>query len=1793
MNMDFRERARDTEERRFYRDREERDGYFRREQSSKAETRVPATGASSNPQLTPQSERPPATQERSATDPRRDYDISRRSSVISDNISGKDGRRDGERFDLITGRPDPPARAARAASPPPSAPQVPAFGSFKPTIGATPTAMTWINPSLQQKATPTAPRALISNQPTAQSRTLPANPPTGPKALTKPLTAQNVSTVSEEKPREQPPTARPPPSPLQTPSRPPPAPQPVINSSTTTIKEAPSSAGLKPPSGPRAMTTTAQPFGRAVSPIPPVANPVWSKNGSYNTSPNMLPGNIPTGPRFDRSRPAGPSRQLFRANSQPFNGRPSTSTVPMKRESDGQERERATSRPRIDDGEGHQIEEQPRPGSTRVEPVAIKELQEEDRGISKPSHSTFTNTNSPPPPSKEPEDVEMSESPVVVKTGMSPLDRRGLDVMDNMSEDEEELDPDYLAIHEGKFVEAKALLEAKKHDLSAEHLRPSPFLENIAHLVALRFVAPGLQFRQPLAIEKERVKEEEKRIQDPVPTELPTPQEEEQDVGMADGYSSRESSMDRMSTPDPDSLPYLEKGPPTPLSDPDPFGNMHSDKHVELQIRAKLEETHDHYAAYQDDLLRHYEALYLEWKQQIVDLDKEKEDADSALKPSSPEAMPLPISSEAPVPTLLTPTDAPGGRRPARYASEYDIQRVLELSLREDEEKRQREREAREAQASASADREARIPSMLPQHEIERRHYDDYSQARDPRDAIRLFDFVPPPDDFTEEEDKVLREEFSTMPKAWGKIADQMRKRLPSHLRPRTYKECINHYYATKWDKPFRSARGGRKGPRGGRGYRGGRGRGGPRSAFTPADADIDIGDGNGAGTPLVTDSGRPRRAAAPVWGKDSEAEQGALSATPGRRPGANKDGKDGEPGAEKGGKRGKGGKEKGTKKPRNQPIAARPMLSPQKADKEAKEKAIPLEADDWALRAQSAGRETDRVMQQYYADRDQLGFRDKPDVQQIPGTGPTERPRSHSQTQRQGASSYWSVVEEHDFKKCLAFYGTDFQAIANHMGTKTQTMVGQPSCLVTTHTDAKQIKNHYQKFVNDGKHMDMIQTANDATRRRNLGEDMGLPPAPTQASKRRYDTSQPPVPRTLAPNTDVTDPEQSPILSSVIPAHASPPQFSAQARFPPLPQTSRQTSSSSVPGSVHDVQGAAQAMPPRAPHNSGPRMGYFDEPRTSAVAHNGPHHQPLQQSQSRSTQPAILQDDSRAQKPIERIKTEYEPSPNRTSFAPLPNQLTSEREREQREREHEREREIALHQQRERSEILARMQAKEEGRAQMMREQQEQLYSRQSHPNPFQGAASHQTAMRPEQRPPTGTPYGGPLGSATSVLRGVVDLTSSQSQTRYDPAHRSVHPSSPTTGVRPAQPPAPTQQPSRTTNTAPPPSKRVNIMSMLNPAPEEDRPKKRETEQNATVSTGTPGQQYRVPHSEAASTPTEAFGEIPRAYSRPSFGGQQSTPTSSLSTPIAESGHRDSWPGRQAQYQQAQSQPGHPGHPHQIGSPHTQQPHQPPQETRQGMFSRDYRSAAFSSLNQQPRHNPSPPPNSAYPHSRTPSFSQQQQGQHSTPPSLAGAPPGPGSSLRSNPYAHKEPVSGPPSHLPSGSLQQARGEVAHSASQYMAQLQNQREARFDRFREREPEPGARDSLRERSELSAHAQMQRYGQQTPPSAQPRFAPPERSGITPLNHLGYAPPPGQPPQHPDQRNLEYQQEVTRREHERLRQRENRLVEEAQRIHQIQAERTHEDDLFRRRQLEQQQQQPPPSQWKSVADRYGPR
>lgn len=53
----------------------------------------------------------------------------------------------------------------------------------------------------------------------------------------------------------------------------------------------------------------------------------------------------------------------------------------------------------------------------------------------------------------------------------------------------------------------------------------------------------------------------------------------------------------------------------------------------------------------------------------------------------------------------------------------------------------------------------------------------------------------------------------------------------------------------------------------------------------------------------------------------------------------------------------------------------------------------------------------------------------------------PTTQPQAERRAQNQ-ASSYWSVSEINEFPALLRAFGTDWSAIANHMGSKTTVMV-------------------------------------------------------------------------------------------------------------------------------------------------------------------------------------------------------------------------------------------------------------------------------------------------------------------------------------------------------------------------------------------------------------------------------------------------------------------------------------------------------------------------------------------------------------------------------------------------------------------------------------------------------------------------------------------------------------------------------------------------------------------------------
>jgi serine/arginine repetitive matrix protein 2 len=1696
-DLDRRERQRDNNERSYIRDRDDRDLFPGRrvEPPQRVDTRPSGDIRGPSAQSTTQNERPPVLHatppDRAVGDFRRDFDPSRRGSALSDHI--RDSRRDVDRVDPNAGRPDS-QRAARPVSPPPPS-SVPSFGFRAPPSFAGVTSLSWKNPDLAKPPPASGPAQPTKAAPTAP-KALSIAPPTAPKAertLEKTPSKESLIAV-EDISKERGLSVGASPSPRLALG--------VLQDVSQQPKFSPAVAAgfLNPPSAPRAMTSP-QPlfgrptgpggFGRATSPTSNTSIPTGPKvTGPINASPRILSSVIPTGPRAERGPPpSGPRNaaappKLFKSNSQTF---PRTSVVPSKRDVDGYERERSLSN-------------EARLGDATSQ--GASSIQELDHGpVLLTAHTDIAAVKQEAMAVDAPQqDVDMADVPTAGQN-VSPTIPDGLNAFHHLTDDDDDDDmfdiAEILEIKEKNLISDKNRVEAKRVDLSTSAFRPMLVFNELSRLVAMRAMVNDLSYRSRAPVDKKESVVKAKELQQPViaPIEFPTPQEEDQDQVMSDAYSTRESSIDRMSTPDPESLPYLEKGPPTPLSDPDPFSIVKREI-PENDIISLLKSDIDAEAVEQARLEHEYRVLYMEWKKQAIVLDHEREEVERVAKQCSPESVAAPATAtEAPVPPLVTPTE--GGRRAHKFASEYEFQRIIEISLREEEEKKQKEIALREAQFSAAADREAAIPALLPPNEAKRRIFEDVSQARRPEDALRIFEFVPPVDDFTEEEDRIMRDVYKEYTKVWGRIAKVVR---------RTYKECINHYYASKWDRPYKSRVGGKRG-------RAARGRGKPpggrqRSALVPAEDAAEV-DPNGA--PMVTESGRPKRAAAPTWPKGSDQEQNISAAAIAKRTG-----KDSDTGTDKPGRR--KAKEKIPKKAtRNQPLAARPTASPQKVDREVKDKLVQqaMELDDsWLVKAPGMVRPTEPMpplmpQPHIFPDANISVYREVADMGA--GGGPTERPRSHSNTtQRQGASSYWSVTEEHDFERCLEHYGTDFQAISNHMGTKTHTMVSDAYGIkVFRSTDGLQIKNHYQKFVNDGKHSDLIHRANEATQRRSRSEDMGPPPIPSLAPKRhgRYDTSTTPLPRSLAPSNELADAEQSPPMPVAVP-FGMPPQFGAHSSI------------------AQPVSRSSAALATTAPglQSVGPMMGFFRDDRPS-------------QSPANTIRPIIAPpDEPRGPRGPERIKTEFRPA------ADQEREILAKQERE-----------------RERQEIMRRQNEIEVRTAQLAAERRD-MFQRSSHAGHTPHSSIHGVASAPEHVRQDSRQhinlFGAPMAnSAVHANRNVtVDLTGPQAAQLPGSLDRRPqspirHPAQSQHTQQPQPPPAaPSPAPASAAPKEAP--RRSNLMSLLNSEPEQEKPKRRELEQPQA-------QQYRIPPSVQSETPPSSASArdsmVDRPFSRTTY-HPAVHPTSSMSTPTNESGgrdslppmaHRDSWPGRQAPF-------------HQTNSPGLHPQHAPPGPDRPPLFSRDYRASAFAGLNGPNRANPSPPPAAAYQqHSRTPSYT---HAQHPTPTSSA--PLVPPTSVHGNPYVQKEALA--PGHSPHLPAQHHPPPTSRADFGYPQQrLQETREALLDRFRERERESAdyaaARErEVREREREAARAQHdyegrlaahhRGYGHHTPPINQPRFptpqAMPERNTATPLAHAGY-PPPQDVHSVQMQRQFDIQQELQRREYERERSRQSRI------------------------------------------------
>ena len=701
----------------------------------------------------------------------------------------------------------------------------------------------------------------------------------------------------------------------------------------------------------------------------------------------------------------------------------------------------------------------------------------------------------------------------------------------------------------------------------------------------------------------------------------------------------------RTITPPLESLPYLSDGPSTPFSDLDDIreqtdvqGMIDAEIAEELTSRMQLEDIEE------SEIKGKFAQDYKSWRLSVEAMEDQKRAQNGTMSvPDTPA-----IQGTQALPTIE-------GRRPGRNISQFDMERVLaESKLSADEEEQKR---LREAQNSGHKAREASIPFMLKQGEAQELSFVDTTNKIESKDASMLLAYEPKVDDFSSDEHQLFIEAFLAEPKKFGAIA----RRIPN----RTYQECIQHYYLTKQDGQYKERFNSRakRGRGKGAGVRGGSGR--PKAAPSSL---LSNSFGDDPAVVAVTESGRPRRNAAPTFGIGLDGETPLQATTPARRNvSGNKVEAVGETPEKPAGKRNKAGpgKEKVTRKGKAPLLAPGP--SPQKIEREGtrgRSKEPKLENEQQLEEMKTAELLASLSNTQTPADSGlqastEIWSASQPAV--VSTSSSVQKPQYTAQEQYQPqakggppTSSYWSVPEQTDFNNFIHVFGTNWQAIADHMKTKTQTMVLMlhfsipPLCVLVVlfvlaekaskfdgnaNRYSPQVKNYYHRQVERGDSKLMEQAALAADEKIKRGENMGVPPPATIVPKRRYDTGPQAIPqRQLAPSVETGEVDkESPRIRPNKPVPLSPPQFAqVSQRFSTILQQEPGSKAlvaqpSTQANSTPAIRSTSQTLPQRTSQAlQGPRAGFFDghsRPLLQPQPQQQPVQAPMQQQQQQQHQ--------------------------------------------------------------------------------------------------------------------------------------------------------------------------------------------------------------------------------------------------------------------------------------------------------------------------------------------------------------------------------------------------------------------------------------------------------------------------------------------------------------------------------------------------------------------------------------------
>jgi serine/arginine repetitive matrix protein 2 len=1323
---------------------------------------------------------------------------------------------------------------------------------------------------------------------------------------------------------------------------------------------------------------------------PPPSAPSGPRNRAFSVSPKLTTNSIPTAPKANRVPPIAP-RALDRGPAMPKRAPervnvmqpripptapraaqwnqwrrpgapiPAERSIPAKRDFTGEEKRRSS----VATSNGDQTQEPH---------FAIKsEATEQTRAVERPETSLDADHMDVDEQAQSRKPRSSAGHSAQQSFFGKPLEKSGDDFSMSdapeeavSSSEDDDLEIEDPALFEAKFERQKRELDAQLVDLGSRDVSVTAFLESVVRLaqVSLEDLENFRERDQEMDVdEPEEVPLEKQPPSDESEESVITPQFDETTVvAIQDGESDIPTTRNfRRPSPEAINLPYLFKAPASSFHSSWEFkDNIQREDDTREAVELALIDEAAQDQEEEDDFEAMFGEHYRRWKLECENLDRERELEDRLERQQSDEPGPELDTSPNSVPSNSTAE----GRRALKFSSDYEFQQVLKQS----EETARLEQEKQDIElkkVQADMEKEAVIPDQMTAKEFRRSCFIDNNRLCDPRSLTRIFTYQPPVDNFTDHEQQIFIAAYKETPKKWTEIATL----LPG----RAARDCIRHYYANKWDGRFKDNRRRKAGARRGRGTKGA-----PRGKGSAAMADL------GRSEDLVqnvSDSGRPKRAAAPTtFGeREIDAKSALQGQSPARRPGAAK--QDGESAPEKQVKRRKGVGEKPGRKPKaaQQPlaqIAAAPSMSPNtRFVPSVPPKEDPAMIQSLAEASLLTGFHTSNRSIHSEAAHPvyiQESYPPPIPVQEDPDRKHAAAAASASASAKPSASSYWSVPEQSDFVKYIGHFGTDFAAIAAHMGTKTQTM----------------IKNHYQRQIDGGNRADLEEAALTANARRERGEDMGPPPTPTPINKRKYDNPGPTVQRNIAPHGDAMDLDDAmPVPQPQGSKHASPPQFHVQSRFP--------SSAQATPVQVPRV--APSPVP--TPNPTAAQIG-----QAVATVRNMQQQQQQREQQQQQQREQQREQQQQQQPPMgSRMSIFGDTRPESRPGLPATSSFRGSQQGTPTSQMTESSRTI---QDAHDSDFIRNLK-EEQARAMRMQgqyvqqERQERMESYQHrtslHQTPTHQSPLNQPLSMPQERKPMAesrpaSPPRGFFQSANQARRSMDSPAFSNSAPApvSSLANRMSFNPSPTKREEPrsssvfSAPPAP-QPPVPASATEAP--KRSNLLSILNNEPDEPKavPKRMSDQAMQGVMQQRTGSPAQHPLAAPPATPSmssmsasrrEAFGQpAPQPQSQMQRGpfGQPSTAISpptvkqephSISQALQPPPPKQDWTTRVLGQGPEPTTHG--------GSP------APALERDVRPYFSHYRTSVLGSLNGPQRHNPSPPPHSLMSHSRTPSLSGQ-----------------------------------------------------------------------------------------------------------------------------------------------------------------------------------------------------------------------